>query len=266
METSGENLANSAAEAALSLDDALPVISQAMSDNTILVGGQAINLWATLLLVDVTSPYLTRDIDFVGNRQDAINADQRISLPHQLFLASQDDASINAAVISVEFPGDEQARPIDYLMTIYGLDRTDINKTAIEIEIDNVIIKVIHPILLLQSKICNLNLAAKQTAEGIAQARASISIVKAFIESTINNIEVSPRQNLKLIRKVIHFSKSDFSVRAFHKFGIDTLEAIPLEALRKSSEPMLNRFADKGMAIDVRQVARARKTNNLSQN
>lgn len=240
---------------ALTLDDALPVIAEAMSDKTVLVGGQAVNLWAVLLKVEVSSPFLTRDIDLVGNRKDALLADKRITLPHTLFLASLNDNSINAAVIEVHFPGDNEATPIDYLMTLYGLDRDKIESSAIEVAIDELIIRVIHPILLLQSKICNLKLKSKRTIEARHQAQISIAIVRAFLDSTLMNHEISARQNLNMLRQVISLSKGHFAVAAYKEFGIDTMDALPMQSIEIVTDPMLERFRDKGLPIARKQVA-----------
>jgi hypothetical protein len=243
---------------ALTLDDALPVIAEAMSENTVLVGGQAVNLWAVLLGVEVTSLFLTRDIDLVGDRREALLANKRITLPHELFLASQDDSSINAVVIAVHFPGDKEATPIDYLMTLYGLDRDKIESSAVNVAIDELIIRVIHPILLLQSKVCNLNLKAKCTAEGYQQALLAIDIVRAFLESTLLNHQISARKNLKMLHQVITFSKSRYAVTAHQEFGLDTLDALPIKTLDTVSDSALRRFRDEGLPLARKQVAHFR--------
>jgi hypothetical protein len=243
---------------ALTLDEALPVIAEAMSDNTVLVGGQAVNLWAVLLRVEVYSPFLTRDIDLVGDRKDALLADKRITLPHKLFLASLDDSSINAAVIAVHFPGDNETTPIDYLMTLYGLDRDKIESSAINVAIDELIIRVIHPILLLQSKICNLNLKSKRTVEARLQAQISIAIVRAFLDSTLMNQKISARKNLNMLRQVTSFSKSIFAVAAYKEFGIDTMDALPVTMLDSITNPTLQRFRDKGLPQSRKHLARFR--------
>lgn len=245
---------------ALTLDAAIPVIEQAMSNKTVLVGGQAINLWATLLGVDIHSPYLTRDIDFIGSQQDAIRASNKLTNEHKLVLATQDSAGINSAVILVKFPGESKERIIDYLISVYGVDRNELELAAIEMQIDGLIIRVIHPFHLMQSKISNLSLKGKQSAEGIAQANASIDIFRAFLLEFMRQPESTPRLALKLIRKVIHFTKSHFAVSAFHAFAVDTLKAIPIVQLQQSGEPILEKFALQGFLVDITQVNKFRQT------
>lgn len=242
----------------LTLDEALPIIAESITEDTVLVGGQAINLWAVLLEIETASPFLTRDIDLIGNRSDAILANKNIHLPHTLYLTNLDDASINAAIIEVTFPGDEQSRPIDYLMTLYGLDRDKIVASAIEVEINSLVIRVIHPILLMQSKVCNLSLPSKQTPEAIEQSSLSIEIVSAFLKSTIQNQEINPRKNLKLFKHVINFAKSQHAVDAYHNFQTNVLQAIPTETLSTRTEVEYINFLKKGFPNALKQVDKFR--------
>lgn len=243
---------------AFTLEEALPVIEQAMSSKTILVGGQAINLWAAILNVDIASPFLTRDIDFIGSQVDAIAADTRILEDHTLILATMDDSSINSATIEVIFPAENKSMVIDYLIRIHGVDRSDIDKSVIELEIGEIVIRIIHPYHLMCSKISNLSIKQKQDAAGIAQAEASIAIYRAFILDYMTQHEASPRSILNMIRKVIYFAKGNYAVDAFHKFNIEPLYAIPIEELTASKELTLKRFAQTGFNKDLSQVRKFR--------
>jgi hypothetical protein len=247
----------------LTLDEALPVIKEAMSSGTILVGGQAINLWATLLDIKLSKPSFTRDIDFIGDGSDARRANQRISIPHELKLANQDDSSINAAVIIVRFPQHDADTPIDFLMTLYGLDRAVLEKSAVEIEVDHFLIKVIHPVLLMQSKLHNFGLPSKRTDEGFEQARISIEIVHAFIATAMHNPEVEIKDILKMIRDIFYFAKSDAGIDAFNEYHFDCLASLPIAEMQTSANDKIQNFLNKGFLTNTRQVTtfRQRKAN-----
>jgi hypothetical protein len=154
----------------LTLDQAIETIAQSSNDNTVLVGGQAVNLWMIYLGIEQESNYLTRDIDLIGSRADAISANARISLPHKINIATMDDSTINSAVIKVMFVGESESRPIDYLTSLYGVDTEEIKRTAMDIAYNSYTIKVIHPVLLMVSKLSNLNIESKRSPEGFAQA------------------------------------------------------------------------------------------------
>lgn len=243
---------------AFTLEDALPVIEQAMSPKTILVGGQAINLWAAILDVDIASPFLTRDIDFIGSQVDAIAADAKILRDHTLILATMDDSSINSATIEVTFPAENKSIVIDYLIRIHGVDRKDIDNSVIEMDVGTVVIRVIHPFHLMRSKISNLSIRQKQDSAGIAQAEASIAIFRAFLLEYMMQPEATSRSILNMIRKVIHFAKGSFAVDAYHAFNIEPLSAIPVAELAATKEGALQKFAKIGFNKDIIQVEKFR--------
>lgn len=242
----------------LTLEEAFPIIADSITDGTILVGGQAVNLWAVIFDIRTASPFLTRDIDLVGGQSDAELANRQIKLPHKLYLASQDDASINSAVIEVMFPGDEKTRPIDYLMTLYGLDRDKIEASAIEVEFNSIKIRVIHPILLMHSKICNLSLQGKQNAEALEQTLLTIQIVREFFKDALEGNDVSVRQMLKLFKYIINISKGEHGVFAYNKFNIDAISSIPVANIGMMTNSAYVNFLEKGLPIAMRQVNKFR--------
>lgn len=242
----------------LTLEQALPIIADAITDETILVGGQAVNLWAVIFEITSADLFLTSDIDLVGGVKDAELASRRIKLPNQLHIATQDDVSVNSAVIEVMFPGDDKTRPIDYLMTLYGLDRDKIEASAIEIEINSIKIRVIHPILLMHSKICNLSLKSKRNAESIAQTLLTIEIVREFIKGILESDEVTVRGVLKQLKYIIEISKTPHGIFAFKNFNIDAIGSIPIAEIAMMTNSAYVNFLEKGLPVAIRQVNKFR--------
>jgi len=93
---------------------------------------------------------------------------------------------------------------------------------------------VIHPIDVLDSRIQNLHLLAeKRTDAGIAQARLAVAVARAFIRQEVGTR--SERVGLKLLERLVEIASDIAAVRVFLLYGIDPLEAVPLEDFRTTS-------------------------------
>jgi hypothetical protein len=116
----------------------------------VMVGGQAVSLWAGRLLVDVTStvlanPLASKDLDF----ESGVDAVRRAAalLGGVPRIASWDDHTSNTGVVLFD-DGDGIKRRIDFLLAPYGLDAADVRKTAIQLSVGvdpKVSLWVMHP-------------------------------------------------------------------------------------------------------------------------
>jgi len=96
------------------------------------------------------------------------------------------------------------------------------------------LLRVIHPIDVLDSRIQNLHLLAeKRTDAGIAQARLAVAVARAFIRQEVGTR--SERVGLKLLERLVEIASDIAAVRVFLLYGIDPLEAVPLEDFRTTS-------------------------------
>lgn len=211
----------------LKAEDAATLIKNSHSENTILVGGQAIAFWAAYYRVESDLPILTNDIDYLGTATDARRAAAALPFRHKLRLATLSDATPNTAVISVEIDGYDEPVLIDYLAQIIGLETKQIQRSAVLVDFEGASLQVIHPVLLLQSKISNLYyLKQKRTQEGQEQARLAIVIVSSFLSETIAS-NAAVRDVLKTIEVIGRFSATSAAVEAQVQWGLDCLLAIP---------------------------------------
>jgi len=95
-------------------------------------------------------------------------------------------------------------------------------------------LRVMHPIDVLDSRIQNLHmLPEKRTEAGIAQAGLSVDVVRAFIRVEIATR--SERAGLKLLERVADIAGDIAAVRVFLLFGVEPLDAVPLEDFRTTS-------------------------------
>lgn len=215
-------------------EDAAKLIDQTRSENTILIGGQAVAFWRDYYKIESSLPALTDDIDYLGTKAEAKRVSARLKIPHSLKIATFDDNTPNSAVVAVELEGYPEPVLIDYLATVIGVESKAIEKSAVVAEFEGDELRVIHPMQLLQTKIWNLyRLAEKRTPEGIEQARLAIAVVAAFIAEA----NMGRRELLNAIEAIGKFAATDPARFAADTYKLDCLEAIPQGALESKILP-----------------------------
>lgn len=194
--------------------------------NEILIGGQAIAYWARLYKLDFIG---TKDIDFLGDAQAArMLADQ---LQADIHIPSWDDHTPNTAAVIIS-TNTEDNYEVDYLGSVIGLDEKQITKRALTVQYGNKILKVMHPIDCLDSRIANLSLLKdKQTEAGVQQADTAIQIVKQFLLGHETSKNSDERYLLNMAERLIDITLSHNGRRVFARWNIDTLETIPKEIM-----------------------------------
>ncbi|MEX2241192.1 MAG: hypothetical protein WD775_10935 [Burkholderiales bacterium] len=215
-------------------EDAARLIAQTSSENTVLIGGQAIALWCKQYEIEPRLPVLTEDVDYLGTKAEARRISARLKIPHTLKIATFDDATPNSALLRVELEGRPEPVLIDYLAGIVGVNSKDLERSAVVVEYEGESLRVIHPVLLLKSKISNLYLLEnKRTREGLEQARLAIQVVAAYIEHSGMN----QRDLLDVVEVLGKFAATTPARFAAKEFGLRCLDAIPKSAFKEGVLP-----------------------------
>lgn len=207
-------------------EDAALLIRETRSENTVLIGGQAVAFWIQYFNIQAQLPALTDDIDYLGTKAEARRASARLRLkvPHKLMIATFDDNTPNSAVLAVDMEGYPDPVLIDYLASIIGVNSKAIEKSAVVVEFEGEPLRVLHPMQLLQAKIWNLyQLEQKRTPEGIEQARLSIEVVAAFIAQS----QMTQRELLNAIEAIGRFAPTVPARFAADNYKLYCLKAIP---------------------------------------
>src|SRR6185437_13447970 len=108
-------------------------------------------------------------------------------------------------------------------------------RRAIEMDIPDIgRLRVIHPVDVLDSRIQNLHLLPeKRNDAGIAQARLALGVARGFIAREVTTR--GERVGLKLLERIAEIAADIAAVRVFLLYGIDPLEAVPLEQFRTTT-------------------------------
>lgn len=215
-------------------EDAATLIGQTRSDQSVLVGGQAVAFWVKQFDLKPRLAALTVDIDFLATKAEAKRIAARLKVPHVLKAAELDHNTPNSAVLLVSLGAYPQPVIVDFMAGIIGVDSKAVAESAVTIEFNGEPLRVIHPLHLLQSKIANLyHLSAKRSDAGVEQARLAIKIVAAYLERA----RLSTRERLKAIESIGKHAVTAPARYARENFGLDSLKAVPRSLLREGVLP-----------------------------
>lgn len=212
-------------------DDKLEELLCNIPKNVILVGGQALCLWADFYGVD-TNPIgsfgsLTKDADFLGRRSDVKPIAN--SMSGKAIYPSERAMTAIAGQVQLRLDSNEFLN-IDVIHKVFGFDADAIRNKALEGNFGKATFLIMHPLDVFKSRIENLaGLKDKQNPEGIAQTKIVLQVVNKFIVAINNENEKSA---LKAIEQVASIAKSSAGRNVAKNYGIHFLDAIPVGSIK----------------------------------
>jgi hypothetical protein len=161
--------------------------------DTIIVGGQAINIWAEYYsgTIDIAhyGPFTSKDIDYFGKRRTA--ALLANSLNGTLAIPTLDDVTPESAIVTATIG--ETTVEIDFLSNILGVAENDLKKRALVLSIpvsnqancQDVAIRVMHPLHCLQSRVANFIVLGRHDAATIRQLKVAQMVLTSYIHELL---------------------------------------------------------------------------------
>lgn len=218
---------------------------QTASPDIVLVGGQAVNLWATHY-ADATErwqslrPYASRDIDFFGSRLEVLNCASQLG--GEARVNRDFDSSPNTGIVTVLHRG--QRLQIDFLATVFGLSDDDIVSTAVDFkgkgELAGVELKVLNPVLCLEGKIKSLQNLPQAGRQDAKHSLLSVLSSREYLSELCQDME--PRVGLKAVERILRLGGTESSLNAWYKIGLRAELALPVEQLRSYQDPIWQKF------------------------
>lgn len=203
-----------------------------LTEEIVLVGGQALAFWAELYAdrFEISQPVNSRDIDFGGFGKVVRLVADRLSgtwtVPEPF------SVSPNSGLVLFN-DGEGHARRIDFLHQVFGLELDEIFDMAVDIEAPDhndeaIRFRVMHPVHCLEARISNVGgLPGYKSAHGLAQARASIPCVREYLRDRLDEGEPAIRPVLRLNERIYRFAWGNHNARAvLQEFAIDAFDAV----------------------------------------
>jgi hypothetical protein len=230
---------------------------QAANLDAVVVGGQAVNLWATKYVARAQElgeflPFASEDLDFYGGKIEVLSC--RDALQGEAKLNRDFDPSPNSGLVLVK-SADTTLR-IDFLASVYGLNDSEIDDTAIAFsgqnELSGVNIKVLHPVLCLEGKLRSLRGLPQQGRQDLKHAKMSILCVKEFFTDLCQQSET--RSGLKLVERLLGNTLREDGLSAWYHHGIKVESAIPFDVLRLLPGDKWQRFLSQRLPQVTEQI------------
>jgi hypothetical protein len=221
----------------LSSDEVRQILENSGED-AVLVGGQALALWSQIYHVlppNELSGGISADIDFIGSVSVAKTVGQALNRSGggwKLHEVDPGDATPQTAKLSLTVK-DEGYKEIDFLWAIVGVDTEQVRNRAVEMRLPGLSkgVKIIHPLDLLASRLHNLaDIPAKRDAQGVAQSRLAIDVVRAFISQAYSTLQ--ERDVFSFVEEVRRIALNKKLGRVYYEYGLDVLSAVPVELFK----------------------------------
>jgi hypothetical protein len=220
---------------------------QAVNLDVVVVGGQAVNLWAVKYsercpqLLDLL-PFASEDLDFYGGKIEAITC--RDALEGEVKLNQDFDPSPNSGVVIAKISGGTLR--IDFLASVYGLNDLEITDSAIsfagEDRLAGVNIKVLNPLLCLEGKLKCLRGLPQGGRQDLKHVKIATLCVREFLTDIC--INQKPRTGLKLVERVLENALREDGLSAWYRHQVEVESAIPLESIAELTDEKWVRFSE----------------------
>jgi hypothetical protein len=221
-------------EAAITPEELEQILLHSSSD-ALLVGGQALAIWALHYNIEPTGELakkITSDVDFLGTRRHAKALGK--ALKWTVWLPTMDDGGPQTGKVTKLLP-DGGVKQIDYLSGIVGLETVRIQARAVEITLPiGKTIRVLHPLDVLESRLRNLqSLPSKRDAIGVEQAKLAIAVARAFLNE-LTHSKSGTRSALSAVERIARMALDKDLVAVAMKYEIDPLDAVPSSKIKSA--------------------------------
>jgi len=214
-------------------DNELAEILRASEKIAILVGGQALAIWANFYRVaipTVLTANVTRDADFIGGADAALIV--KAGLSNKDWTLEQITPGAPSPVIAqLTLQTRNGVKEIDFLGSIVGLHTADVRKRAVPLNLPNgSVVTVLHPLDVLASRLHNLvEIPEKRNDKGVAQAELAISIAGAFLRDTIAHR--TERELFNQIERIRIIVTNDGVTAICRHYALDVFSCVPIDQI-----------------------------------
>jgi hypothetical protein len=217
---------------ALSGDEVAEIL-RASEKIAILVGGQALSIWANFYqaaIPAVLTANVTRDADFIGSADAALIVKSGLS-NKDWKLEQVRPAAPSPVTAQLTLQTENGIKEIDFLASIVGVHTDDVRKRAVPLGLpDGSVVTVLHPLDVLASRLHNLaEIPEKRNDKGVAQAELAISIAGAFLRDTIAHR--TERELFNQIERIRIIVTNDTIASICRQYLLDVLSCVPLDQI-----------------------------------
>ncbi|HXC01222.1 MAG TPA: hypothetical protein VNU49_01135 [Opitutaceae bacterium] len=217
----------------------------ATDEPVLLVGGQAVNLWALYYEARTAdlAPFVSRDVDVLGDRE-TLEALGKVAGTKPQFFPLRPPSNEVGVVIAK----DGQGLPllIEVLRYVHGISNEELREPVYTIAVGGTHVQVPSPIALLQAKIANV----ADIAQAGRQDARHVAILAQVLPAYIEDLQLAATEGRMEERKLINFLERLLTVvtakKSLHVFSQLKINPRTLFATLKAEKlPKLQAFLEK---------------------
>ena len=212
----------------------------------ILISGQAVNFWAETYLQSEPElagwrPFTSADIDFHGNRDNAI----RVATDLGVRAHFPPGTGMTALAGTIPFLIDGQPVHIEMVRLVPGLARNKVAAWTFTARRGRMEIRVLDPVSLL---VCKTNLALtvdQRQRRDVAHLRMLVVCTRAFLRETLLGVAagtLSARGWLGAVERVLKLAESATGKKAAQRFKVNWSTALPEKEIAASDQFTVVKF------------------------
>lgn len=230
-----------------------PILAALAEEGTVLLGGQSVSVWSLTYEKSQREPwkscrpYTSLDVDVLGDRREVVRVAERLEKAgydvEVYFPLPEESGSPHSGKLVVR-RRDFQIE-VDFLHTVRGLDAQEIRSQSPEILWEGIPLRILHPLLCVESKTYNLLTLPQDDAKEPRQDHKHLLLSVANLrEHLAKHTRDLPEEALnqtaeRLLDVAVH--QPGLDVKRLHR--IDLLDAIPWDAWRKCRRRRLRELA-----------------------
>jgi len=220
--------------------DILSILRVVAQTDCIVIGGQAVNLWSERYQKPEPpwsdlQPFTSIGLDLLGSRREVLAAAELLRTTP--LLPGPDENTVNAGKLRV--PTEAGELEIDVVHTANGINTQEAFETAPTLAFQNVRLRVLHPVLCIESKTVNLATLPQDCdyRQDLKHLRLSIANAREYLaELTVEgkNAAALIRWAKRLRRDATH----QLGLNAARRHGLNFQQAIPKIVWEQTTGPL----------------------------
>jgi hypothetical protein len=214
----------------------------------LIVGGQAVNLWAEIyvaaeLELHAFEPFTSKDADIHGNRELASILQRRSGWTCRFFDEPRQTA---VAILTKPVEGAASTLTVEVIQSVFGLNTDDLNRNLVRELRPGENYRLPDPFVMLKAKLANVaHLSVGKRPQDLKHARMLLPICRAYfleLHAAIGRPDMSERNFLGAVAYATEIITSADARTVASRHGLDFLTIFP-SAFAASPHEKVRRFA-----------------------
>ncbi len=224
-------------------EDFAPLL--ATKDPVLLVGGQAVNLWALYYEARTAelAPFVSRDVDVLGDRETLESLGKLAGTKPQIFPIRPPTNEVGV-VIAKDATG--QPLLIEVLRYVHGVSNEELREPVYTMALGETRVRVPGPIALLQAKIANvaeIGQTGRQDARHVVILARLMPAYLADLQTAATEDRMEERKLIEFLERLLAVLTTKSARKVFDSLRLDAKQLF--EALGHAKLPKLHAFVTK---------------------